>query len=87
MATVCERHQAGTGYGLRHVLGSKGKEVVVAGDDQRRDVQAPELGMQVEAVGRGPRLTHQPVFDGSRLENSLFPCSMKRACILTMSFS
>lgn len=73
MATVFERHQAGTGNGLRNVLGSKGKEVVVAGDDQRRDVQALELGMQVVAVGRGPRLIYQPIFDGSRFENSLFP--------------
>jgi len=64
MATVFERHQAGTGNGLRNVLGSEGKEVMVACDDERRDVQALELGMQVVAVGRGPRLIHQPVFDG-----------------------
>ncbi len=73
MATGFERYQAGTGNGLRNVLGSEGKEIVVAGDYQRRDVQALELGMQVVAVGRGPRLIHQPVFDGSRFENSLFP--------------
>jgi hypothetical protein len=51
MATVFVRHQAGTGNGLCNVLGSKGKEVVVAGDDQRRHVQALELGMQVVALG------------------------------------
>ena len=73
MATVFERHQAGTGNGLRNVLGSEGKEVMVACDDERRDVQALEFGMQVVAVGRGPRLIHQPVFDGSRFENSLSP--------------
>jgi hypothetical protein len=46
MATVFERHQAGTGNGLRNVLGSEEKEVVVACDDERRDIQALELGMQ-----------------------------------------
>ena len=36
MATVFERHQAGTGNGLRNVLGNEGKEVMVACDDERR---------------------------------------------------
>ena len=73
MSTGFERHQAGTGNCLRNVLGGEGKEVVVARDDQRRDVQVLELGMEVVAVWRGPRLIHQAVFDGSRLENSIFP--------------
>src|SRR5580765_4241032 len=60
MATVFESHQAGTGKSLCNVLGSERKEIVVAGDDQRRDVQALELGMQVVALGRGPGLIHQP---------------------------
>src|SRR6185369_846135 len=72
MSTGFERHQAGTGNCLRNVLGGEGKEVVVARDDQRRDVQVLELGMEVVAIGRGPRLIHQAVFDGSGLENSVF---------------
>jgi len=72
MATVFERHQARAGNGLRNVLGSEREEVVVASDDQCWDTQAPEFGMQVVAVGRSPRLIHQPVFDGSRLQNAFF---------------
>jgi hypothetical protein len=73
MATVFERHQAGPTNSLRNVLGSKGEEVVIACDDERRDLQRLELGMQIVAVLRGPRLIHQPVFDGSRFQNSVSP--------------
>ena len=59
MATVFERHEAGTGNCLRNVLGGEGEAVVVARDDERRDVQVLELGMEVVAIGRGPRCIHQ----------------------------
>jgi hypothetical protein len=44
MATIFEYHQAGARNGLRNVLGSEGKKIVVASDDQRRDVQGFGLG-------------------------------------------
>jgi hypothetical protein len=53
------------------VLGSDGKEVTVACDDERRDVQARELGMQVASVtesimlnlevGRGCEMSHAAI--------------------------
>src|SRR6266852_7537732 len=72
MSAVFQRNHACIWNCLRDVLSRTSRdEVVIAVDDQRRDLEALELGEQV-ILGFGPCVLHELVFDRSRFEDTLF---------------
>src|SRR5262249_20804151 len=71
MTTVVQHHQAGAGNGLSDADDTDGgNEYIISINDQRRDAKLRELGKQIVAT-RPPRFLHEPVFDGSGLEDAL----------------
>ena len=72
MSAVFQRNHSRIWNCLRDVLSRiSGDEVVIAVDDQRRDLEALELREQV-VLGLGPCVLHEPIFDRSRFEDTLF---------------
>ena len=85
VSAVFQRYQTSFRNCLRDVGGDLARdEVVIAGDDQRRDIQGTQLGQQIVPVHL-PGIARQPVLDGFTMPSA--PWLMNAAFTAAISFS